>query len=89
MFELTFCKSKLIVDPVNPEPTTSPVNVMACGGTTIGVGVIFVTSPLELTVTTGMVDPLPNVPGATLTLANVNVPTPGPLAVPSPDNPVR
>jgi len=89
IFGFTFCRRRLIDDPVNPDPTTSPVNVMGCGGITIGVGVILVTSPLLLTVTIGMVEPLPNVPGAKFTCANVRVPTPGPLAVPSPARPVR
>jgi len=85
----TFCRRRLIFPPVNPDPTTSPVNVIGCGGITIGVGVMLVTRPLLLTVTIGMVEPLPNVPGAKFTVARVRVPTPGPLAVPSPVRPVR
>jgi len=74
---------------VKPDPTTSPVNRSGCGGMTIGVGVMFVTRPLPLTVTMGIVEPLPNVPGAKFTCASVRVPTPGPFAVPSPIREVR
>lgn len=85
----TFCNKSVTVLPVNPEPVTSPTKFNGCGGTTIGVCVTFVTRPLLLTVMIGIVDPFPKVPGEKFTVVNVNTPTPGPLAVPSPDRPVR
>ena len=74
--------------PVNPDPTTSPIKVNDIGGKFIGVGVMFVTSPLLFTVTIGMVFPLPNVPEEKFTVANVAAATPGPDANTSPDKPV-
>lgn len=87
-FAFTFCRSKLILLPVNPEPTTSPMNDNGRGGMVTGTGVIFVTKPFEFTVTIGMVLPLPNVPGAKFTVVSVIAATPGPEAVASPDKPV-
>ena len=87
-FALTFCNSRVILLPVDPDPTTSPMKVIGSGGKFIGVGVMFVTSPLLFTVTIGMVLPLPNVPEAKLTVVNVIAATPGPEAVASPDKPV-
>jgi hypothetical protein len=59
MFEFTFCNVSVVVDSVNPDPRTSPIKVIACGYITSGVVVTFVTSPLALTVTTGIEDPAP------------------------------
>mgnify|MGYP007090449004 CR=1 FL=1 len=87
-FGLTFCNNIVMLLPVNPEPTTSPMNVSGRGGKFIGVGVMFVTKPFAFTVTIGMVLPLPNVPEAKFTVANVIAATPGPEAVASPDKPV-
>jgi hypothetical protein len=87
-FGLTFCNSRVILLPVNPEPTTSPIKLSGSGGIVTGTGVMFVTSPLLFTVTIGMVFPLPNVPGAKLTVANVAAATPGPVADTSPESPV-
>ena len=84
----TFCKRRLILVPVNPEPTTSPINVSGSGGMVTGTGVMFVTKPFAFTVTIGMVLPLPNVPEEKFTVANVIAATPGPEAVASPDKPV-
>jgi hypothetical protein len=87
-FALTFCNSRVMLLPVDPEPTTSPTKVNDIGGKFIGVGVMFVTSPFAFTVTIGIVLPLPNVPEAKFTVANVIAATPGPEAVASPDKPV-
>ena len=87
-FALTFCNSRVILLPVDPDPTTSPMKVIGSGGKFIGVGVMFVTSPLLFTVTIGMVFPLPNVPEAKFTVFSVIAATPGPEAVASPDKPV-
>jgi hypothetical protein len=87
-FAFTFCKRRLMLVPVNPEPTTSPMKLSGRGGNVIGTGVMFVTSPLLFTVTIGIVLPLPNVPGAKFTVLSVIAATPGPEAVASPDKPV-
>lgn len=89
MLGFTFCRRSVTEVPVRPEPTTSPIKFNVCGGNETGTVVILVTNPLLFTVTTGINVPLPNVPGAKLTVVSVNTPTPGPLAVPSPDRPVR
>lgn len=88
MFGLTFCNSRVMLLPVDPDPTTSPMKVIGSGGMVTGIGVMFVTSPLLFTVTIGMVFPLPNVPEEKLTVANVAAATPGPDANTSPDKPV-
>ena len=85
---LTFCNSRVMLLPVNPEPTTSPTKVIGSGGRFIATGVMFVTSPLLFTVTIGMVLPLPNVPEEKFTVASVIAAIPGPEAVASPDKPV-
>ena len=85
---LTFCISRVMLLPVNPEPTTSPINVSGRGGSVIGTGVMFVTNPFAFTVTIGMVLPLPNVPEEKFTVLSVITATPGPEAVASPDKPV-
>ena len=87
-FAFTFCRSKLMLLPVNPEPTTSPIKFSGRGGMVTGTGVMFVTKPFAFTVTIGMVLPLPNVPGAKFTVVSVIAATPGPEAVASPDKPV-
>jgi hypothetical protein len=87
-FALTFCKSILMLLPVNPDPTTSPINVSGSGGIVTGTGVMFVTKPFAFTVTIGIVFPLPNVPEAKFTVASVIAATPGPEAVASPESPV-
>ena len=88
IFGLTFCNSKLMLVPVNPDPTTSPMKFNGNGGMVTGTGVMFVTKPFAFTVTIGIVLPLPNVPEAKFTVANVIAATPGPEAVASPDKPV-
>jgi len=87
-FALTFCNNIVILLPVNPDPTTSPIKFSGSGGMVTGTGVMFVTSPLLFTVTIGMVFPLPNVPEEKFTVANVAAATPGPEASTSPDRPV-
>ena len=84
----TFCNVSVVVLCVEPVPTTYPVNVIACGGTTNCVVVRFVTSPLELTVTTGITWPAPNVPGFRFTVLSVKATAPGPVATPSPERDV-
>jgi hypothetical protein len=83
-----FCNVSVIVDSVKPVPTTSPVNVIACGETTNGVVVRLVTSPLELTVITGINWLAPNVPGFVFTVLSVKATAPGPVATPSPERAV-
>lgn len=85
---LTFCNTNVIVDCVNPVPNTSPMKVIDCGAVTNGVVVILVTSPLAFTVTTGIRDPAPKVPGFKFTVFSVKGTEPGPVATPSPDNAV-
>ena len=85
---LTFCNINVIVDCVNPVPNTSPIKVIDCGGVTNGVVVRFVTSPLAFTVTTGIEDPAPKVPGFEFTVFNVKGTAPGPVATPSPERAV-
>ena len=85
---LTFCNINVIVDCVNPVPNTSPMKVIDCGGVTNGVVVRFVTSPLAFTVTTGIEDPAPKVPGFEFTVFNVKGTAPGPVATPSPERAV-
>ena len=85
---LTFCNINVIVDCVNPVPNTSPIKVIDCGGVTNGVVVRLVTSPLAFTVTTGIEDPAPKVPGFEFTVFNVKGTAPGPVATPSPERAV-
>ena len=85
---LTFCNINVIVDCVNPVPNTSPMKVIDCGAVTNGVVVRLVTSPLALTVTTGIEDPAPKVPGFELTVLSVKATAPGPVATPSPERAV-
>ena len=85
---LTFCNINVIVDCVNPVPNTSPMKVIDCGAVTNGVVVRLVTSPLAFTVTTGIKDPAPKVPGFELTVFNVKATAPGPVATPSPERAV-
>jgi hypothetical protein len=84
----TFCNVNVIVDCVNPVPNTSPIKVIDCGAVTNGVVVRLVTSPLAFTVTTGMEDPAPKVPGFELTVVSVKGTAPGPVATPSPERAV-
>jgi hypothetical protein len=84
----TFCKVSVIVDCVNPVPNTSPIKVIDCGAVTNGVVVRLVTSPLAFTVTTGIEDPAPKVPGFELTVLSVKATAPGPVATPSPERAV-
>jgi hypothetical protein len=81
---LTVDRVRVVNDPVNPLPKTSPANNNDPAGKDTGADVMLVTSPLELTVTTGIVVLPPYTPGNEFTLANVNGATPGPFAVPSP-----
>ena len=83
-FAFTFCKSILMLLPVNPDPTTSPMKFNGNGGIVTGTGVMFVTKPFALTVTIGMVLPLPKVPEEKFTVANVAADAPGPDANTSP-----
>jgi hypothetical protein len=85
---LTFCNVNVIVDCVNPVPNTSPIKVIDCGAVTNGVVVRLVTSPLAFTVTTGIKDPAPKVPGFELTVVSVKGTAPGPVATPSPERAV-
>ncbi len=87
-FGFAFCSVSVIVLCVKPVPTTSPVNEMACGETTNGVVVRLVTSPLALTVTTGINWLAPNVPGFIFTVLSVKATAPGPVATPSPERAV-
>jgi hypothetical protein len=84
----TFCNINVIVDCVNPVPNTSPMKVIDCGAVTNGVVVRLVTSPLAFTVTTGIKDPAPKVPGFELTVFSVKGTAPGPVATPSPERAV-
>jgi hypothetical protein len=52
---LTVDRVSVVNDPVNPVPKTSPANSNAPAGKDTGADVILVTSPFELTVTTGTV----------------------------------
>ena len=85
---LTFCNINVIVDCVNPVPNTSPIKVIDCGGVTNGVVVRLVTSPLAFTVTTGIEDPAPKVPGFEFIVFNVKGTAPGLVATPSPERAV-
>jgi hypothetical protein len=85
---LTFCNINVIVDCVNPVPNTSPMKVIDCGAVTNGVVVRLVTSPLAFTVTTGIKDAAPKVPGFEFTVFSVKGTAPGPVATPSPERAV-
>tara|TARA_R110000868_G_scaffold38813_1_gene135470 strand:- start:726 stop:1763 length:1038 start_codon:yes stop_codon:yes gene_type:complete len=85
---LTFCNINVIVDCVNPVPNTSPMKVIDCGAVTSGVVVRLVTSPLAFTVTTGIKDAAPKVPGFEFTVFSVKGTAPGPVATPSPERAV-
>ena len=50
VFAFTFCKRRLMLLPVNPEPTTSPIKFSGSGGMVTGTGVMFVTKPFAFTV---------------------------------------
>lgn len=55
----TVASVSVVTDPVKPDPETSPLNSRAADGREIGLDVMLVTSPLEFTVTTGIVVALP------------------------------
>ena len=62
--------------------------MMMSDGILIGDDVMFVTNPLPFTVTTGITVDEPKVPGEEFTVDRVNGTLPGPLATPSPNNPL-
>jgi hypothetical protein len=47
---------RVTIDPVTPDPETSPSNSNIPAGKVIGADVILVTSPFEFTVTIGTVE---------------------------------
>jgi hypothetical protein len=55
----TVANVSVVIDPVKPDPETSPLNRSDPAGKTTGVVVTLVTNPLEFTVTTGTDDAPP------------------------------